>query len=145
MSWVTIHLDDATIAALDAAAARIAATLPGISVSRDIIARSAIILWLAEHGSATPTPQSAPQTKPVFSAGTRLRAFRKSEGLSLKKLAEQCGASSAATISAIELGQRTPGFKLALALEKRTNGKVTVEDFGFVRETARRDGREVSQ
>ncbi len=71
-------------------------------------------------------------------AGHRLRQWRKDQGLSQKGLAEECGASSAATISAIECGQSTPSYALALAIESRTGGEVTVEAFGYDRATARR-------
>lgn len=80
-------------------------------------------------------------------AGHRLRQWRKDQGLSLKRLAEQCGASSAATIAAIELGRSQPSYALALAIEVRTGRVVTVESFGFDRATARRAAQaaEVSQ
>ncbi len=134
MSWITIHLDDAVIAALDAQAAEITSKYPSLRVSRDDIARSLIARGLATDSK----PATAPAPAALQSAGSRLRELRTAERVSLKRFAEQCGASSAATISAIERDTGAPGFKLALAIEKRTSGAIKVEDFGFDRATARR-------
>lgn len=71
-------------------------------------------------------------------AGTRLRKWRKDQGLSLKKLATDVGAHSATTISDVERGRVQPSYALALAIELRTGRVCTVEDFGFDRATARR-------
>lgn len=76
-------------------------------------------------------------------AGHRLRQWRNDQGLSQKRLAEDCGANSAATISSIERGQTAPSYALALAIESRTGGVVTVEAFGFDRATARRSAQAV--
>jgi transcriptional regulator with XRE-family HTH domain len=48
---------------------------------------------------------------------TRLRELRLRRGLSCEALAEILGCS-AASVSAIELGNRTPGLSLAFAIER---------------------------
>ncbi len=140
MSWLTLHLDAATVAKLDAEAAALVAQYPTIKATREDIARSLIarVLGAPAPVEAQPKPQA-----PAPSVGARLRSFRKSTGLTLKQFAVECGANSAATISSIERGQTAPSYALALAIESRTGGVVTVEAFGFDRATARRAAQAV--
>lgn len=60
MSWITIHLDDAMMAALEAAAADVSSKYPTLRVSREDIARSAIARWIETQSKPTPAAPVAP-------------------------------------------------------------------------------------
>lgn len=69
MSWLTVHFDEQTIAALDAAAAEITAHYPTLKVSREDIVRSLVARGIEAPRKSAPQPiapvVAPPQPAPV--------------------------------------------------------------------------------